>query len=441
MNFLEVLKYFKLHANLISDSGGELYIVGEAVTEFLKGNTSVHPKFCITGLTCEKFMELSPDAVRSSKQYPEYVINEYKFGLARTGKRQDMGNKGQEVPANPLITIESDLKRRDITINSIAINVRTGDVVDPCNGIRHLNAKVLVNCPKTVIRDYPVQALRVANYASQMSDFQVSESLIKIISLHRSKLQEITPEQKFCALSKALSSNKPSRFFKVLLKANLLDVLYPEVYALQGVPHNPEYQDGDVFQHTMRVVDHMASMTHNPLIVWAGLAHDLGKATTPHEILPKQYDHDKRGRDIVKSMTWLPETWIEVGDLAAGLHMLGHRFSGIRIGNKVKLVESVSKSPLGLDGFAILLQADKPLISSAFNVMEIVKVASYVSEITEACVPESIHPGKDFDERLFLMKCDLVTKKLRAPKKKEKTSKIMDMDTQNSKILLGILEN
>lgn len=348
-------------ANIIKENSGTLYLVGGAVRDEIM-NRKVHDEdYCITGIEKEAFEKLFPNAYKRGKSFGVYDIENKEFALARKDKKIGKGHKEFEVQNGKNITIEEDLARRDITINSIAKEVLTGKIIDPYGGIEDIQNKIIRATTDSFIED-PLRVYRVARFASQLN-FAVEENTIKMMKKIKEELKTLSPERVFTEFRKALKSDKPSVFFDVLKKANLLDVHFKEIYDLIGqtqpVAYHPE---GDSYNHTMIVVDKSAILTDNVEIRFSALVHDLGKGITPKEMLPHHYGHDKNGVKLVENLgnrLRIPNSWIKYGKVSAKEHMLGGIFNRMTPKKQVDFITRVNKSLLGLDGLKIVVICDR----------------------------------------------------------------------------------
>lgn len=348
-------------ANIIKENSGTLYLVGGAVRDEIM-NRKVHDEdYCITGIEKEAFEKLFPNAYKRGKSFGVYDIENKEFALARKDKKIGKGHKEFEVQNGKNITIEEDLARRDITINSIAKEVLTGKIIDPYGGIEDIQNKIIRATTDSFIED-PLRVYRVARFASQLN-FAVEENTIKMMKKIKEELKTLSPERVFTELRKALKSDKPSVFFEVLKKANVLDVHFKEIYDLIGQIQPVEYHpEGDSYNHTMIVVDKSAILTDNVEIRFSALVHDLGKGITPKEMLPHHYGHDKNGVKLVENLgnrLKIPNSWIKYGKVSAKEHMLGGIFNRMTPKKQVDFITRVNKSLLGLDGLKIVVICDR----------------------------------------------------------------------------------
>ena len=311
----------------IREAGGTLYIVGGWVRDKLMGKDPHDKDYVVVGLSKENFAICFPDAKLIGNAFPVFLVKidgiSCEVAFARKERKVGTGYTGFEIVAHEDITIEEDLYRRDTTVNSIAMEVLTGNIIDLYGGRRDIGDKILRPISKHFSED-PVRALRVARQASQLG-FEVSDELIDAMKGCREELKGEPPERIFGELKKALETSKPSVFFQVLGKSELLETLFPEIYALIGKTQPVDFHpEGDAYNHTMLVADKVAASTDNVVAVFAGLVHDIGKGVTPKEMLPHHYDHEKKGLDVLKSWNKrakFPKQWIRAGSLVIEEHM------------------------------------------------------------------------------------------------------------------------
>ena len=348
-------------ANKIKEKGGTLYLVGGAVRDELIGRKVHDEDYCIEGIDADEFEELFPNAFKRGKFFGIYDIEGKEFALTRKESKNGLGHKEFQIITGKEITIEEDLARRDITINSMAKEVLTGKIVDPYGGKRDLENRI-IRATTVAFKEDPLRAYRVARFASLL-DFKVDETTIEMMKELKEELQTLSQERVFDEFKKALLTSKPSIFFETLRKANILDVHFEEIYNLIGKTqpqkHHPE---GDSYNHTMIVVDKASELTDDLIIRFSALVHDFGKGITPKEMLPHHYGHDKKGVELVEKFgrrLKIPSNWIKCGKVSAREHMLGGIFNKMTAPKQVDFIERVSKSKLGLDGMKIVVLCDR----------------------------------------------------------------------------------
>lgn len=406
----------------ISEYGGRLYLVGGAVRDMLLGLTPKDYDYCVTGIEKDQFAELFPEAQIQGKSFPVFVINGNEYALAREERKIALGHKGFEMIANKDITIEDDLKRRDITINSIAIDVLTRELVDPFGGRNDLKAGVIRATSDAFMED-PLRVYRTARFASQLSEinitkmeqgeknFLVEPHTLELMNKCKEELDALSSERVFAELEKVLKTRKPSMFFDVLRAANVLDVHFKEVYDLIGVEQPLKYHpEGDVYNHTMDVIDRITENTNDPCIVFSGLVHDFGKALTPRDEWPHHIGHEKNSevplRNLCKRLK-VPTRWYKVGLIACREHMRAGIFDEMTTKKKVDFITRVESSRMSLHDMEILANADK-------NAKEKVEFAKTGEEMIKVINAKNYPKDMDFNilkERLRIRRIKWLRKK------------------------------
>lgn len=346
---------------LIEQNGGRLYLVGGALRDSLLNRPIYDEDYCVVGIEKDTFVQLFPEAISRGKAFEVFDIGGKEFALARTEKKTGRGHKEFEITIGKNITIEEDLKRRDITINAIAKDVLTGKIIDPFNGIKDIENKIIRAIGDSFLED-PLRVYRVARFASEL-EFEVEENTLKYMNDLRSELDTLSKERVFVEFRKALASNKPSKFFNILKKANVLDIHFKEIYdligSLQPIKYHPE---GDSYNHTMIAIDNSVNLTKDLLIRYACLVHDLGKGLTPKEEYPHHHGHAAKGVEPVRNLSnriGTPISWKKAGITSSKEHMRGGRFAQMSDAKKVDFIERVSKSTLGLEGLQIVVYCDR----------------------------------------------------------------------------------
>ena len=357
----------KLIANKIKEKGGSLYLVGGALRDEFLGKITHDKDYCVTGITAEKFQEMFPEAHVRGKAFAVFDLDGQEFAMARIESKQGIGHKQFEIKTDLQITIEQDLARRDITINSIAQNVLTKEIIDPFKGLEDLKNKI-IRATTQHFKEDPLRVYRVARFAAQLG-FDVEKETIKQMNELKDELNSLSSERVFTELSKALNTEKPSIFFNVLREADVLDIHFKKIKDLIGAEQPPKYHpEGDAYNHTMLVLDMAAELTEHLQeqrrleIRFSALVHDLGKGVTPKEEYPHHYGHENSGAELVENFAnkiKAPNNWIKCGKTACREHMRGGIFYKMKPSTKVEFIERVDKSLLGLDGLQIVVICDK----------------------------------------------------------------------------------
>lgn len=360
------MKNIKDIANRIKSKGGNLYLVGGAVRDEILGISSHDEDYSVTGLSFDEFKSIFPEAIERGKDFPVFSIDNKEFAIARKERKIGLGHKSFDIETDKKITIIDDLERRDITINAIAKDVLTGEIIDPFNGTKDIKNKIIRAVSNHFIED-PLRVYRVARFASQLN-FNVEENTIKMMTSLKNELTSLSAERVYNELRKALLTKKPSIFFNVLKEAEILDVHFKEINDLIGALQPEKYHpEGDSYNHTMIVLDSVADKTskleedRKLEIRFSALVHDIGKGVTPKEEYPHHLNHEKNGADLVHVIgkrLKVPSRLIKCGVTSCLEHMRGGVFDKMTDAKKVTFIERVSSTILGLDGLQIIVDAD-----------------------------------------------------------------------------------
>ena len=348
-------------AKKIKSQGGRLYLVGGAVRDKIIGIESEDEDYCVTGLSAEEFKNLFPESFARGKAFEVFDINRKEFALARTEQKTGEGHKNFEITTGKNITIEEDLKRRDLTINSIAEDILTGEIIDPFAGKQDIQKHIIRATSEAFLED-PLRAYRAARFAAKF-DFEIEQNTLELMNKSKSELKSLSAERVFDEMRKALLCNKPSVFFNMLKKSNILDVHFIELYKLIGVEQPEKYHpEGDAYNHTMLALDKSAELTKDIRIRFAALVHDLGKGLTPPSEYPHHYTHDIDGEKLVNDFCLrlkMPNEWRAYGKVSAKEHMKGGIFNKMTPKKKVDFIERVYKTRIGLEGLEIVVESDR----------------------------------------------------------------------------------
>ena len=367
-------------ANTIKQNGGRLYLVGGAVRDEFLSRKINDEDYCVTGISSEDFSKLFPQAHIRGKSFEVYDICGKEFAMARIETKVGKGHTEFNVVTNKNITIYQDLKRRDITINSMAKDVLTNEVIDPFGGQEDLKNKVIRATSQSFVED-PLRVYRAARFASEF-EFDIEKRTLELMKNLKEELIELSKERVFSEFRKALKTNKPSIFFNMLRKSEVLDVHFKPIYDLINVEQPIKYHpEGDAYNHTMLAVDMCAKLTTDEKIRFAALVHDFGKALTPKKLYPHHYQHDIKGvGEVVKFANSLkmPNMWKKCGKIAAKQHMRGGMFNKMGIAKKVSFIENIYKTELGLEGLEIVVESDRNCRGVKEDKIEFAKLGNYM---------------------------------------------------------------
>ena len=350
----------KQMAEIIAKSGGRLYLVGGAVRDSAMHLTPKDYDYCVTGLSKEEFSRLFPNAIIKGKDFPVFDIEGNEFALARNEKKTGVGHKDFTILTDKSITIEEDLCRRDFTINSIAYDILSEQIIDPFGGVDDIKNGI-IRATSLAFRDDPLRVYRAARFAAKYN-FKIEDDTLKLMEKMKDELSSISAERVFEEFRKSLSYSYPSNFFQVLRNCKCLSVHFSEIEKMIGVPQPLKYHpEGDVYNHTMEVLDKAAETTDNELIRFSALVHDFGKILTPPEILPHHYEHENNGRQPIKEFCKrlkMPKNFEKAGISVSKEHMRAGKFNELTTKKKVDFIVRSSKSPVGLEGLEIIANCD-----------------------------------------------------------------------------------
>jgi len=302
----------------------QIYTVGGAVRDELLGLPVKDRDYVVVGATPEQMEAEGYKPV--GKDFPVFLHpkTHEEYALARTERKTAKGYKGFQVYASPEVTLEEDLARRDLTINAIAKDDH-GKLIDPFNGVADLKAKTLRHVSNAFIED-PVRILRAARFAARFSEFTIAPETMQLMRrmVEDGEVDALVSERVWQELSKGLMEHKPSRMFEVLRECGALKKILPEVDRLWGVPQPPQHHpEVDTGVHVMMVIDYAASKNYSLPVRFAGLTHDLGKGTTPKDILPRHIGHEERSVNLLKDVCQrlrVPNDCKELAHIVAKFH-------------------------------------------------------------------------------------------------------------------------
>ena len=348
----------------------QVFVVGGAVRDALMGQSVNDRDWVVVGSTPEAMT--AQDFVPVGKDFPVFLHPKTReeYALARTERKTARGYKGFAVQADPSVTLEEDLARRDLTMNAMAVpealahaapRAWAGQIVDPYGGQSDLHHKVLRHVSEAFAED-PVRILRVARFAARFADFSVADETMALMRqmVDDGEVEHLVPERVWQELANGLMSEKPSRMFEVLRACGALKVLLPELDRLWGVPQRAEYHPKvDTGVHMMLVMD-VAARLNTPLAVRvACLMHDLGKGSTPADVLPRHIGHEGRSVKLLQKVCErlrVPTEGKELAEVVAREHGNIHRSADLGPEALMRLLERCD-AIRQTERFALVLQA------------------------------------------------------------------------------------
>lgn len=347
-------------------SGMQIYLVGGAVRDRLLGLPLKERDWVVVGATPADMLARGYKPV--GKDYPVFLHPETgeEYALARTERKTGPGYHGFAFYSAPDVTLEDDLRRRDLTVNALAEDER-GGLIDPYGGRRDLEARRLRHVSPAFVED-PVRVLRVARFAARFAPlgFAVAPETLALMSemAANGEVDALVPERVWQETLKALAAETPSVFFTVLRACGALARVFPELERLYGVPqpakHHPEVDTG---VHVMLVLDQAARLSPDTVVRFAALTHDLGKGTTPADLLPHHYGHEQRSVKLVEALCArlkAPREYRELALLVARHHGLVHRAAELRPDTLLRLFKDCDafRRPERFQQFLLACEAD-----------------------------------------------------------------------------------
>ena len=312
----------------------QIYSVGGAVRDELLGLPVKDHDYVVVGSSPDEMLALGYKPV--GKDFPVFLHpkTHEEYALARTERKTATGYKGFAIHTTPDVTLEQDLARRDLTINAIAKDAQ-GKLIDPYHGIADLQAGILRHVSAAFSED-PVRILRIARFAARFTSFTVATETNTLMCdmASNGEVDALIAERVWQELAKGLMETQPSRMFAVLRECGALKKILPELDRLWGVPqpeiHHPEIDTG---VHVMMVIDYAASQQFSLPLRYAALMHDLGKGTTPPDILPRHIGHEERSVNLLKDVNKrlrVPNDCKELAHIVAKFHGKLHQVSKMR---------------------------------------------------------------------------------------------------------------
>ena len=345
----------------------EVYLVGGAVRDALLGLPPGDRDFVVVGQTQQAMEAAGFKPV--GRDFPVFLHPDTgeEHALARTERKSGRGHRGFVVDADPSVTLEEDLGRRDFTINAIAQR-GDGSLVDPFDGARDIEARVLRHVGDAFVED-PLRVLRAARFMARFAPlgFSVAPETMALMRrmVEAGELAELTPERVWQELRRALAAPAPSAFVRTLRDCGALAVVLPEVDALYGIPQRAEYHpEVDTGTHVELVCDMAARLAPGDDIVgFAALVHDLGKALTPSEVLPGHIGHERAGVAPLRALCErlkVPTAHRQLAEAACREHLNIHRFDQLRASTVHDLIARCDgfRRPERIDPLATVCEAD-----------------------------------------------------------------------------------
>ena len=306
------------------------FLVGGAVRDELLGVPFDERDWVVVGSTPEQMLAAGFQQV--GKDFPVFLhpISKEEYALARTERKKGVGYTGFEVHADADVTLEQDLSRRDLTINAIAKS-ESGDVIDPYQGREDIERRVLRHVSPAFVED-PLRVIRVARFAARYAHlgFTVAKPTMQLMSqiVAADELQTLSAERVWRETEKALATESPEVFFQVLQGCGALNVLFPELQALFGVPQSAvSHPEIDCGVHSLMVLQQASLLSKDTAVRYAALVHDLGKAVTAADHLPHHPGHEKATLPLLQALQQrikVPNRHAQLAQVVARWHTTLH---------------------------------------------------------------------------------------------------------------------
>lgn len=344
----------------------DVYLVGGAVRDKLLGLPVKERDWVVVGATPEALVAQGFKPV--GKHFPVFLHPQTndEYALARTERKTARGYRGFTVRADPSVSLAQDLRRRDLTINTLAEDSE-GKLIDYYGGRQDLERRILRHVSPAFVED-PVRVLRVARFAARYKPlgFRVAEETLRLMRemVANGEVDALVAERVWQELANALDEDQPSEFFEVLRACGALAVLFPELDRLWGVPQSPEHHpEIDTGVHTMLVLTQATELSQSREVRFAALTHDLGKGVTPKSEWPKHHRHEQHGVELVTRLCErlkAPNAFRDLAKLVARYHLRCHRAMELRPATLLDTLEALDgfRRPERFEQFLLACEAD-----------------------------------------------------------------------------------
>ena len=344
----------------------KIYLVGGAVRDRLLDYPVSERDWLVVGATADSMLAQGYRPV--GKDFPVFLHPETheEYALARTERKTAPGYRGFAVNASPNVSLEEDLLRRDLTINAMALDENEG-LLDPYNGRQDLQNRILRHVSPAFAED-PVRILRVARFAARYAHlgFKVAEETRQLMQamVAGGEADHLVPERVWAELYKALTEASPAAFFQVLKDCDALQVIFPEIHALFGVPQPAKYHpEIDTGVHSLMALTQAAALSEKPEVRLAALLHDLGKALTEPEYWPSHHGHERKGLPVLEHFCQrlrVPKAFKILCARVMEYHTYCHKAFDLRADTLTEMLQNIGafKADSQLQDFLLACEAD-----------------------------------------------------------------------------------
>lgn len=344
----------------------QVYLVGGAVRDQLLNREIVERDYLVVGASVDKMLQLG--FMQVGKDFPVFLHPKTKeeYALARTERKQGKGYTGFVCYAEPDVSIEADLLRRDLTVNAMA-QAPDGSIIDPYNGQQDLKNKILRHVSPAFAED-PLRVLRVARFAARYHSlgFTVASETIQLMQamVVNGELENLTPDRVWKEFSRSLSEDNPEVFINILRTTGALKVLWPSLDKLWGIP-NPEIHHGEIDTgiHTLMVLQQAVKLSADVSVRFAALCHDLGKGLTPADKWPSHHGHEKSGLALVEQICMalkVPNQVKRISLMVCEYHLHCHKAFELKASTVLTMFDKLDvwRKPDDFERFLLACHAD-----------------------------------------------------------------------------------
>jgi tRNA nucleotidyltransferase (CCA-adding enzyme) len=344
----------------------KVYLVGGAVRDQLLGYPISERDWVVVGATPEQLRQQGYQQV--GRDFPVFLhpLTKEEYALARTERKSAPGYYGFQCDFNQNVTLKEDLLRRDLTINAMAMD-ENGQLIDPFKGEADLHAKILRHVSEAFVED-PVRVLRVARFAARYYHlgFKLADETRALMytMVIRHELKHLVAERVWQEWQRGLTEKNPEIFISTLRGCGALKVILPEIDALFGVPNAKQYHpEVDSGVHSLQVLQAVVKLSEDPVVRFAALVHDLGKAATPIADWPRHHGHEERGVPIIESLCErlrIPAEYRKFAVIVSRYHLDIQRLFAMRAKSIVKILEQTDafRRPKQFEKLLLVCEAD-----------------------------------------------------------------------------------